>query len=167
LGTAYFFLSRYDDAVKMFEQAVALSPKNEQMMGNLGDAYRAAGQVQKAAETYDKAITLAYAQLEVNPRDAGTTADLAFYLAKKGDTLRGEQYIRQARAIDASAPQLAYMEGQIYALAGKQPEALKALREAFQKGYPAEEAQKDPELVSLRDSPSFRKLISEYQAKGK
>src|SRR5215471_4861042 len=167
LGTAYFFLSRYDDAVKMFEQAVTLSPKNEQLMGNLGDAYRASGRVHDAAATYDKAIDLAYAQLQVNPRDAGTKADLAFYYAKKGDTVRGEQYIRAAREIDASAPQLIYIEGQIYALAGKQPEALKALREAFQKGYPAEEAQKDPELASLRDSPSFRKLISEYQAKAK
>ncbi len=167
LGTAYFFLSRYDDAVKMFERAVTLSPKNEQLMGNLGDAYRASGRVHDAAATYDKAIALANAQLEVNPRDAGTKADLAFYYAKKGDTVQGEQIIREARAIDASAPQLIYMEAQIYALAGKQAEALKALREAFQKGYPAEEAQRDPELVSLRDSPPFRKLISEYQAKAK
>jgi serine/threonine-protein kinase len=167
LGTAYFFLSRYDDSVKMFERAVTLSPKNEQLMGNLGDAYRASGRTHDAAATYDKAIALANAQLEVNPRDAGTKADLAFYYAKKGDTVQGEQIIREARAIDASAPQLIYIEGQIYALAGKQPEALKALREAFQKGYPAEEAQKDPELASLRDSASFRKLISEYQAKAK
>jgi serine/threonine protein kinase/Flp pilus assembly protein TadD len=167
LGTAYFFLGRYGDSVKMFDQAVALSPKNEQLMGNLGDAYRASGRGPEAAATYDKAIALAYAQLQVNPRDAETMADLAFYYAKKGDPVQGQQYIRQARAIDASNLQLIYMEGQIYALGGKPAEALRALREAFQKGYPPEEAQKDPELASLKDSAQFGRLIAEYQKKSK
>ncbi|HVO59314.1 MAG TPA: tetratricopeptide repeat protein [Terriglobales bacterium] len=167
LGTAYFFLGRYDDAVKNFEQAVALSPKNEQLMGNLGDAYRASGRSQEAASTYEKAIQLAYAQLQVNPRDATTMADLAFYYAKKGDATQAQQYIRQARSIDASDLQLIYEEGQIYALSGKESEAMRALREAFQKGYPSEEAEKDPELASLKSSAQFGKLIAEYQKKSK
>ena len=167
LGTAYFFLGRYDDAVKNFEQAVALSPKNEQLMGNLADAYRASGKAEQAAATYDKAIALAYAQLQVNPRDASTMADLALYYAKKGDASQGQQYIRQARAIDASDLQLMYEEGQVYALGGKESEAIRALREAFQKGYPPEEAQNDPELASLKNSAQFGKLIAEYQKKSK
>jgi serine/threonine protein kinase/tetratricopeptide (TPR) repeat protein len=167
LGTAYFFLGQYDNAIKNFEQAVGLSPKNEQLMGNLADAYRASGRGQQAAATYDKAIALAYAQLQVNPRDAGAMADLALYYAKKGDANQGQQYIRQARAIDASDLQLIYEEGQIYALGGKESEAIRALREAFQKGYPPEEAQKDPELASLKNSAQFGRLIAEYQKKSK
>jgi serine/threonine protein kinase/tetratricopeptide (TPR) repeat protein len=167
LGTAYFFLGRYDDAVKNFEHAVALSPKNEQLLGNLADAYRASGRTQEASATYDKAIALTYAQLQVNPRDAGAMADLALYYAKKGDAGQGQQYIRQARAINASDLQLIYEEGQIYALGGKEPEAIRALREAFQKGYPSEEAQKDPELASLKNSALFGKLVAEYQKKPK
>ncbi len=167
LGTSYFFLGRFDESVKMFEQAVALSPKNEQLMGNLGDAYRASGRIAEAAATYDKAIALAYAQLQVNPRDAATMGDLALYYAKKGDSAQGQQYIRQARVIDSSDLQLMYDEGQIYAMGGKPSEALKALREAFQKGYPPEEAQKDPELASMKGSPQFEKLIAEYQKKTK
>ena len=167
LGTAYFFLGRKDESVKMFEQAVGLSPKNEQLMGNLADAYRASGRGSEAAATYDKAIALAYGQLQVNPRDATTMADLALYYAKKGDASQAQQYIRQARTIDASNLELIYMEGQIYALGSKQAEALKVLREAFQKGYPAAEAVNDPELASLKDSQQFRKLISEYEAKAK
>ena len=167
LGTAYFFLGRNDQAVKMFERAVALSPKNEQLMGNLGDAYRAAGRGSQAGASYQKAIALAYAQLQVNPRDAATMGDLALYYAKKGDAEQAQQYIRQARAIDASDLQLIYWQSQIYALAGKQGEALKALREAFQRGYPPEEARNDPELASLRDSAQFGNLLAEYQKKSK
>jgi tetratricopeptide (TPR) repeat protein len=165
LGTAYFFLGRNEDSVKMFEQAVALSPKNETFAGNLADAYRASGRRPEASTTYDKAIALAYAQLQVNPRNAATMADLALYYAKKGDFPQAQQYIRQARAVDASDLQLIYDEGQIYAMSGKQPEALNALREAFKKGYPPEEAQKDPELATLRESQQFRKLIAEYPSK--
>lgn len=167
LGTAYFYLGRFDEAVKNFEQAVALSPKSEQLMGNLADAYRASGKTEQAAATYEKAIGLAYAQLQVNPRDASTMADLALYYAKKGDASQGQQYIRQARTIDSSNLQLIYEEGQIFALGDKENEALRALREAFQKGYPPEEAQKDPELASLKNSVQFGKLITEYQKRSK
>ena len=167
LGTAYFFLKRYDESVKMLEKAVALSPKNEQLMGNLGDAYRAAGRVPDAAATYEKAISLAYQQLQVNPRDSATMADLALYCAKKGDGAQAQQYIRQARGIDASDLQLIYIESQVYAIGGRQTEALKALREAFQKGYAPEEAQTDPELANLRDTPEFVRLVSEFQKKAR
>jgi tetratricopeptide (TPR) repeat protein/TolB-like protein/predicted Ser/Thr protein kinase len=165
LGDAYFFLKRYPESVKMFEKAVELSPKDESLMGNLADAYRWSGQTQQANSTYDKAIALAYQQLQVNPRAADTVGDLAIYYAKKGDSAHGQQYIRQARSMDASAIQLIYSEAQVYALAGKQTEALKSLREAFQKGYPVEEARNDPEMGKLANLPEFTQLISEFQKK--
>ncbi len=165
LGTTYFFLKRNDEAVKMFEKAVELTPKDEGMMGNLADAYRAAGQLQQADVTYDKAIQLAFQQLQVNPKLASVTGDLALYYAKKGNAVSAQQYIRQARQLDASDLQLLYSQAQIYALAGKQKEALTTLREAFQKGYSPEEALNDPELGSLKSLPEFTKLVTEYSKK--
>ena len=167
LGTAYFFLKRYDESVKAFENAVELEPKDEVYMGNLADAYRWSGQKDKANATYDRAIALAFQQLQVNPKLAGVTGDLAMYYAKKGDAAHAAQYIRQARAIDASDVQLMYNQAQIYAITGKQTEAIAALREAFKKGYAAEEAQNDPELDKLKGSPEFVKLMGEFAAKGK
>ncbi len=165
LGTAYFFLKRYSDALPMFEKAVELSPKDEQVMGNLADAYRASGNSQQAVSTYDKAIGLAYQQLQVNPRSASVMGDLALYYAKKGDPAHAGQYIRQAREIDPSDLQLIYDSAQVNALAGKKEEALAALKEAFEKGYSPEEAQNDPELVTLKGLPEFGKLVSEYGKK--
>jgi serine/threonine protein kinase/Flp pilus assembly protein TadD len=165
LGTAYYFLKRYDESIKMFEKAVEMSPKNEQMMGNLADAYRSSGQMQQATATYDKAIGLAYQTLQVNPRSAETMGDLALYYAKKGDQDHATQYIRQARTIQPSDVQFIYWEAQIYALGGKTPEAFQALRTAFDKGYSPEEAQNDPELRSLQGLPEFSKLISQYSKK--
>jgi serine/threonine protein kinase/tetratricopeptide (TPR) repeat protein len=165
LGTAYFFLKRYDEAVPMFEKAVELSPKDEQVMGNLADAYRASGHSQQADATYDKAIGLAYQQLQVNPRSASVMGDLALYYAKKGDAAHAGQYMRQAREIDPSDLQLIYDAAQVNALAGKKEEALAALKEAFEKGYSPEEAQNDPELVTIKGLPEFAKLVSAYAKK--
>jgi tetratricopeptide (TPR) repeat protein len=162
LGTAYFYLRRYDDSVKMFEKAVDLNPKDEIVTGNLADAYRWSGRLQQATATYAKAIALAYQELQVNPRAAETVGDLALYYAKKGDIENGERYIRQARSMDSSDVQLIYSQTQVYAIAGKQDLALKALREAFQKGFSLEEAQSDPELAKLKGLPDFVKLSAEF-----
>ena len=165
LGTAYFFLKRYDEAVKTFEKAVEMSPKDEQLMGNLADSYRWSGQKDKAVETYNRAINLGYAQLQVNPRNSGVMGDLALYYAKKGDGPQAEQYIRQARTIDPSDLQLLSDEIEIYSLNDKPADALKSLREAFQKGYSPEEAQNDPELAKIKNLPEFQKLVSAYSKK--
>ena len=161
LGTANFYLRRYDESVKMFEKAVEINPKDEVLTGNLADAYRWSGRTQQAVSTYDKAIALAYQELQVNPRAASTVGDLALYYAKKGDLDNGERYIRQARAMDSSDVQLIYSEAQVYAVTGKQDQALRALREAFQKGFSPEEAQNDPEMTKLKGLPEFAKLSSE------
>ncbi len=165
LGTAYFFLKRYDEAVQMFEKAVEMSPKDEQLMGNLADAYRVSGHNQQAVAAYDKAIGLAYQQLQVNPRSASVMGDLALYYAKKGDATHAAQYIRQAREIDPADLQLIYDQVQVNALGGKPQEAMAALKEAFEKGYSPEEAQNDPELVKLKSLPEFQKLVSGFAKK--
>jgi hypothetical protein len=50
-------------------------------------------------------------------------------------------------------------------LAAHKPESIRALREAFNKNYPAAEAESDPELDSVRGLPEFKKLLAEYSKK--
>ncbi len=165
LGTAYFYLKRYDDAVKMFEKAVELSPNQQVAVGNLADAYRWSRQPEKAKTTYDKAIALAYKELQVNPRKADTMEYLALYYAKKGDPTQALEFIRRARSIDGNNIEFIYNEGVVQALAGHPEEALKTLREAFRKGYPPDDAENDPELKSLWTRPEFEKLVREFRGK--
>ena len=167
LGTAYFFLRRYQEAVPMFEKAVEMNPNEQENVGNLADAYRWSGHAEQAQSTYDKAIALAYKELEVNPRKASTMGSLALYFAKKGDSTQALQFIRRARSIDPTSNQLIYNEAQIQALANRPEEALKSLKEAFQKGYSPEEARNDPELKKLEGRPEFEKLLKEFSGKMK
>jgi len=165
LGTAYFWLKRYDESVAMYQKATEMTPNNEELFGNLGDAQRWSGHSEQAAAAYDKAISLAFQQLQVNPRSAGTMGDLALYYAKKGDASNAQQYIQQARAISPDDIYLMYSEAQVKTLIGKPEEALKALRLALEKGYAAQEAWNDPELQKLQALPQFSQLVNQFTKK--
>ena len=167
LGTAQFFLKRYDESVKMFEKAEEMDPNDPDIAGNLADAYRWSGQPEKAQSTYAKAIALSYKALQVNPRDANAMCSLGVYYAKKGDTTQALQFIRRARAIDPGNIQFIYNDAEVHALAGQEDLALKTLREAFQKGYSPEEARNDPELKKLEGRPEFAGLLAEFAPKSR
>jgi tetratricopeptide (TPR) repeat protein len=103
IGTSYFYLQRYAESVPMFEKAVAMNPNDEETTGNLADAYRWNGQKEKSFATYDKAIALAYKELQANSKKASTMGDLAGYYAKKGDRAQSIEWISRARSIDPNA----------------------------------------------------------------
>jgi hypothetical protein len=65
------------------------------------------------------------------------------------------QFIRRARQIDANYNALIYYQAVVHSLAGRRAEALQSLRQAFEKGYPPEEARNDPELKSLQSDPDY------------
>jgi eukaryotic-like serine/threonine-protein kinase len=165
LGTAYFYLKRYDDAVQMFSKAIEMNPNKESLVGNLGDAYRWSGQKDKANAAYDRAISLAVKDLQVNPRDAGALESIALYYAKEGQSGWAREYILKARAIDPSNVEYVYSEAVVEALAGRQQDALKALHEALEKGYSADQARNDPELKNLQGNPEFDKLLTRTTGK--
>jgi len=166
LGTAYFYLKRYDDSVKMFEKAVEMSPNDQTAMGNLADGYRWDGRKQESLATYDKAITLAYRDLKVDPRSASTLENLAIYHAKKGDSAHALNFIQHARSIEPESVSLLYSQAVVYCLAGQKTESLKTLEDALQKGYSLEEARNDPELSELQKLPQFEALVKKFTKTG-
>jgi serine/threonine-protein kinase len=165
LGVAFYYLGIYNKAADTLEQAVRMDPNRHETVAALADAYRQLGRRDKAMSMYETAINLALQAYRVNPRDASTLGGLAVYYAEKGDLNLAQNFIQRARAIDARNNLLIYNEALIQALAGKSAEALKGLREAFQKGYPPEAAKSEPEFAGLRSSPEFAKLMAEFSRK--
>jgi tetratricopeptide (TPR) repeat protein/TolB-like protein len=165
LGTSYFFLKQYSNAVEMFERAGALNPNDTQTMVNLADAYRGAGQQEKARATYQQAIAVGFKELQTNPQDTEVMAEVSLSYAKIGNASEADRFIRQARGIDKSNVNYIYYEAQIDALLGRPTEALKSLREAFEKHYPAEYAAADEDLRNLNGNPEFVSLIKRYSGK--
>jgi tetratricopeptide (TPR) repeat protein/class 3 adenylate cyclase len=161
LGYAYFSLKRYDDAVRMFRKAVEMNPEHEEAVGNLADAYRWAGQTDKANETYSKAISLAKNEMRVNHRDTATMGNLALYYAKSGDVTQGLKLIANARSIDSKDCQLIYDEAVVNTLAKHSKSAVQSLVVALQKHCPVESARNDPELREVWASPEIGHLSPE------
>ncbi|MGH9735269.1 MAG: protein kinase domain-containing protein [Candidatus Acidiferrales bacterium] len=162
LGTSYFFLKQYANAVPMFEKAVALNPKDADVILNLADAYAGAGQPDKARATYQHAITSGFKELQTNPQDAGVMVDIGLSYAKTDNAAQALKFIRQARSIDKTNVDYIYAEAQVHAILKQVPEALKSLREAFEKHYPAEFAAGDDDLKNLNGNSQFAQLIKQY-----
>ena len=165
LATAFFYLKRYPEAVQMFEKAVEMNPGDETYAGNLADAYRWAGQKDKANAMYDKATSLAYKQLQVNPRDANTMGHMALYYAKKGDITQGKDFIKRARSIDPSDVYSLYISAVVDTIANDPKPAIAALRAALQKGFSVGDVESEPEFAPLRLSPDYQAMIKEFSQK--
>ena len=165
LGTAYFFLKQYSNSADMYEKAVSLNPNDTTMMVNLGDAYRGAGQFDKARTAYQQAISLGYKELQTNPRNAEVMAEIALAFAKTGNAQESDNLMRRVLSMDKNNVNYIYEQAQIDALLGRQAEALKVLKEAFEKHYPAEYAAGDEDLTTLRSSSEFVSLVKKYSAK--
>ena len=165
LGTSYFFLKQYANAVEAFEKAAGLNPNDTQTVVNLADAYRGAGQQDKAHTTYEQAISVGFKELQTNPQNADVKAEIALSYAKVGNASEAQNFIRQARAIDKTNVSYIYYEAEIDALLGRSTDALKLLREALEKHFPAEFAAGDEDLKNLEGNPEFTGLIKQYSEK--
>ena len=91
LGTCYFFLKQYSNAVDMFEKAAALNPNDTQTVVNLADAYRGAGQQDKARTTYQQAISVGFKELQANPQNAEVKAADSALLCQDRQRLRRKE----------------------------------------------------------------------------
>ena len=162
LGYVYTILKQYPQAIDSLEKSVALGPNQEFCVGNLADAYRYAGETDKAQATYERAIALAFQDLQVNPQSTEDLGDLAEYFAKKGEPDRGMDFIRRARAIDSKDVELTFTQATVEALANKPADSLRTLREALQKGYPVREVESDPDFASLQNNKDFQALLKQF-----
>jgi serine/threonine protein kinase/tetratricopeptide (TPR) repeat protein len=161
LGVVYTVLKQYPQAIEALEKSVALGPNQEACVGNLADAYRYSGQQDKAKATYEKAIALAFQDLQVNPQSTDAMGDLALYYAKKGEPDHGMQFIKRARAIDSKDVELIVTQATVETLANKADDAVRTLREALNKGYAVKEVEANPDFESLQKRPDFQALIKQ------
>jgi eukaryotic-like serine/threonine-protein kinase len=166
LGTIRFFQGRYTEAVDAFEKAVDLGANNYQFWGNLGDGYRwAPGRRNEAASAYRRAGDLIQQQIAQKPEDADLRTRHALYLVKMGDRAAALQEVERVAQHPTLTAQMLYRLCVVYELAGNREQALKALERALKQGYPAQELQKEPELVALRADARYHRLIDASGAK--
>jgi serine/threonine-protein kinase len=160
LATAYFFQQRFAEAARTYEQAVKLNPVDYEMWGNLGDAYHWTPQEQsQAPQAYRKAISLASAALEVNPRDAVILCNLALYHAMLREKDPALAFLRRALALFPDNSDFLFKAAEIYNQFGMTDPAFAALQRSIEQGYSRFIARDHPIFVNLKTDPRFRKLV--------
>jgi len=160
LGTVYYFLGRYPEAARMYEHATELAAEDHRVWGNLADArWQIPSSRTQAQSDYRHAMELARRSLEVNPQDAISWMQLAYYSARAGgDGVEG--YASRALALGADDEYVHYYAALI-ALERKDTDAvLASLSRALELGYPPQLVRAAPDFAALRGDARFRKLVA-------
>ena len=159
LGTDYFYLARYDDAIDAYCSALKLDPRDDVFYRNLGDVYLRVAREAEAAEQFRRSSELLVERLKVNPDDGALLARFGNCQAKLGKTLEALGAIDRAASAEPHNVELMYQQAVIYALLDRSDEAISKLKRAIESGYSRSEAQRDPDLDSLRARPDYHQLF--------
>jgi Flp pilus assembly protein TadD len=159
LGTVYYYLGRYADAARMCTRGTELAAQDHRVWGNLADAlWQIEGSRSAARDDYRHAIALAQRSLQVNPKDAVSWMQLAYYSVRAGDSGHVSDYVSRALAL-AGTDQYVHYYGALVALeSGDANGAIAALGRAVELGYPVQLIRAAPDFSSLRSDARFRKL---------
>jgi serine/threonine-protein kinase len=150
------FQGRHRDAVKWLEKAVAIGPGNDQTWRNLGDAYlQLPERAGEAPAAYRKALEAVQQRLRVDPTRPDLLLSSALYYAKLRMGAQAVQALQQAQARGPLNAAQTFKAAVVWELLNERDRALKALREAMQRGYSKEQIEKEPELESLRKDPRY------------
>ncbi|HSB75851.1 MAG TPA: tetratricopeptide repeat protein, partial [Terriglobales bacterium] len=161
LGTVLFALRRFPEAAQMYQDGLKLDDRDSMIWGNLGDAlYWAPGRREEAASAYRKAISLATAKLQINPRDGSLLAFRATYHAMAGDKAAALSDLRQALQLAPADPEVSFRAALVFNHLGDTEHCLAALEKAVAGGYPASQIRDTPDFDHLRNNPRVERLLS-------
>lgn len=161
LGTLNYIEGRYNDAAQWYEKAVELNANDHVVTGNLASAYFWTGtQRDKAVASFQKAITLAQKQLEVNPGDAEIHGLLGGYYAMIGDSAKARRHAGRSLQLNSNDASIMFRAGTTYEQIGERDRALGWIQKALEAGYSAGEISNQPELKSLYTDPRFESMLA-------
>ncbi len=133
-------------------KAVELQPASAIAWGNLGDTLVQTGNGAEAGKAYLRAIEAGNKLLAINPASPDLLASMAKFAAKTGQKELAMEFAAKAVSQGTGVRTL-YNAGKAYGLAGDCARSLELLKQALDKGFPRQEARRDPDLTRLRAAP--------------
>ena len=135
-------------------KAVDLQPASPIAWGNLADVLLESGSQEEAKATYRRALEEGNKLLAINPVNPDLLGSMAKFAAKTGR--RQLTFDLAAKALSqGTSVRMLYNVGKAYGLVNDCARSTDLLRKAFAKGYPKQEAQRDPDLIRLRVMPFY------------
>jgi TolB-like protein/Flp pilus assembly protein TadD/DNA-binding winged helix-turn-helix (wHTH) protein len=160
-ASVYYFLGRFDDAVRLYRRGTELAPEDHRVWGNLADAlYQVKTSRPEAARDYQHAATLAEGRVSVNAKDATTWMQLAYYYTRLGETSRSIPCRARALALGEDDVFVQYYAALISLEEHNVNTALDALHRAIDLGYPIAMVRAAPEFSNLLQDERFQHLLA-------
>jgi eukaryotic-like serine/threonine-protein kinase len=161
LGSAYFWMHRYPDAITAYEKARSLDDMDYQNLGNLGDAlYWSPNRRAESAAAYKQAIALAQGRLKINPKDATARAFAAQYYAMLGDQRTATTEVLQAVDQAPHDPDVLFRAALVYNQFGDQRHTLEWLQKAVAANFSRTTVRDTPDFDHLKSDPAFKAIIA-------
>jgi serine/threonine-protein kinase len=164
LGSNYFYLGKYDDAVAAYRSAIEHDPGDDILYRNLGDALLRSGKKDDASQQFHKAAALIGDALKTKPQSAELLGRLAVCQSKLGNYGDALASIGNASALEPHNTTLKYQRAIVFALTGNVEQAARHLEDALVNGYSRSEAERDPDLESLRGRAEYHSLFTNSRA---
>ena len=159
-GSVYYYLGRFEDAVRMFRKGAELAPGDHRVWGNLADAlYQIEGSRTEAGQHYRHAVELAERRVTVNPKDANTWMQLAYYYSRLEDAAHAAPCKARALALGADDVYVQYYGALIALEEHNVTAALDFLHRALDLGYPVQMVRADPQFARLFRDERFQHLL--------
>ncbi len=164
LGSNYFYLGKYEDAAAAYISAIELDPGDDILYRNLGDVLLRSGKEDEATRQFEKAASLVHDALKTKPQSAELLSRLAVYQSKLKNHADALESIRMAGLLEPHNTTLKYQRAVVFTLTGQLEEAAKYLEDALLHGYSRSEAERDPDLESLRGRAEYNSLFTKSRA---
>jgi TolB-like protein/Flp pilus assembly protein TadD/DNA-binding winged helix-turn-helix (wHTH) protein len=160
-ASVYYFLGRFDDAVRLYRRGTELAPEDHRVWGNLADAlYQVQTSRPEAAQDYRHAAALAERRVSVNAKDATTWMQLAYYYTRLGETSRSVPCRARALSLGEDDVFVQYYAALISLEEHNVNTALDALHRAIDLGYPIAMVRAAPEFSNLLQDERFQHLLA-------
>jgi TolB-like protein/Flp pilus assembly protein TadD len=159
LGRALFEAGRFQEVVDMADAAIAAAGEDYNVYVPVINALGALGKKDAVRSAALQRIELLESHLKKVPEDARGRSLLAGCYALVGRPEDAERNATLAMTLRPNDAMILYNVACLFGELGKKPEALDAIKKAWEAGYKDRSwARRDPDLAVLHGDPEFEKL---------
>ncbi|OUS27272.1 hypothetical protein A9Q98_09650 [Thalassotalea sp. 42_200_T64] len=156
LGTSLFFLQQFDDAANIYQQSTALTPGDNVVWGNLGDAYKySENQKGKSTVAYKQALALALKKEVINPLDVNLQSQLARYYSELQQCDSADSYQQVILKQAPNDPYIYYDLALVAINCDNESGAQLMINKTLKFGYPRELLLADPQFIAYKEQLSL------------
>jgi tetratricopeptide (TPR) repeat protein len=159
MGTALYFLQRFDEAVEHYRRATEIERNRAVHWSNLGDALLAVGKQGEAEEAYEQAAQQARERVVREPLVPEARAEAALFCAQAGDYSCALENAAQAAELQPDNATHMLMYAAMLCRLDRNDEALDWLERAVQFGMSQVQIEARPECSHLEDDSRYRSLL--------